>query len=168
VTAILAAIGAAVAGPSIYARFTEASVNGGAGRQDIWHVGWLAFTQNWLVGAGYENFAFAYDKAYINVFQPFYTHWHRAPHNLLLGTAVELGVLGLAFMLLAWFGQFKMLSFIDVADQRFGLRLTLQGCVLAMFTVAMFSDIMSRKYIWLLFMLIALTRNARTEPAHNA
>ena len=164
----LAVMGALIAGPSLYNRFVEAAVNGGAGRADIWHVGLLAFTQNWLFGAGYENFPFAYDKAYIHVFQPFFTNWHRAPHNLLLGTAVDLGIIGLAFMLIAWFGQFKTLSFIDAMDRRFGLRITLQGCVVAMFVIAMFSDIMARKYIWLLFMLIALTRNARTEPGANA
>lgn len=168
ITSALVIIGGIIAGPSIYSRFMEAGVNGGAGRTDIWQVGLAAFGQNWMFGAGYENFAFAYDKAYIHVFQPFFANWHRAPHNLLLGTAVDLGIIGLAFMLIAWFGQFKMLSFIQSLDERYGLRITLQGCVLAMFAVAMFSDIMARKYIWLLFMLIALTRNARTEIQSNA
>lgn len=157
---VLAVVGAAVAGPSIGARFSEALVNGGAGRLDIWHVGWIAFTQNWLFGAGYENFPFAYDKAYMQVFQPFYASWHRAPHNLLLGTAVDLGVVGLGLMLAAWVSQFRLLAPVGREDPRYGLKLALQACVIALFIVAMFSDIMTRKYTWLLFMLIALTRNA--------
>lgn len=165
---VLAVLAAIVAGPMVFARFSEASVNGGAGRTDIWHVGWVAFTQNWLFGAGFENFAWAYDRAYMQVFQPFYTNWHRAPHNVFLGTAVDLGIIGLALMLLAWIGQFKLLDFIADTDARFGLRITLQASVVALVIVSLFSDIMISKYTWLLFMLIVLTRNTRMESAPNA
>lgn len=168
VCAVLAAIGAVISGPAILGRFSEAAVNGGAGRADIWHVGWVAFTQNWLFGAGYENFAFAYDRAYMQVFQPFYTNWHRAPHNVFLGSAVDLGIIGLGLMMIAWIGQFKMLDFIEDTDSRYGLRLALQASVIALVVVALFSDIMISKYTWLLFMMIALTRNARPESATHA
>jgi O-antigen ligase len=167
-SAALAAVAALVAGPMVLQRFSEASVNGGAGRTDIWHVGWIAFTQNWLFGAGFENFAWAYDRAYMQVFQPFYTNWHRAPHNVFLGTAVDLGIIGLGLMLLAWISQFKLLDFITDGDARFGLRITLQASVVALVIVALFSDIMISKYTWLLFMLIVLTRNTRMESAPNA
>lgn len=166
--AALAIPALAVAGPNLIQRFSSAGLDGGAGRSEIWHVGLLAFTQNWLFGAGYENFAFAYDRAYIHVFQPIYAGFHRAPHNLLLGTGVELGVIGLALMLLAWLGQFKLLNFINSNDPRYGLRIALQACLVGMFVIAMFSDIMVRKYIWLLFMVIVLTRNVQIEKKKHA
>lgn len=165
---VLAIAGAALAGPMLIQRFGQATINGGAGRADIWHVGWVAFTQNWLFGAGYENFAFAYDRAYMQVFQPFYTNWHRAPHNIFLGNSVDLGIFGLALIVIAWVSQFKMLNFIQATDTRYGLRLALQASVIALIVVACFSDIMISKYTWLLFMMIALTRNAQLEPSRHA
>lgn len=168
VCSALAAIGALVAGPQIIGRFSQAASTGGAGRTDIWRVGLAAFRENWLFGAGYENFTYAYDRVYIHVFQPIYAGWTRAPHDLLLSTSVELGIVGLVLMLVAWLGQYKTLSPIGTQDPRYGLRLTLQGCLLGMFTIAMFSDIMIRKYLWLLFILIVLTRNAQMEPRPDA
>jgi hypothetical protein len=160
----IAAVVAAFSWSYLENRFQLAAVNGGAGRLDIWRVGLLAFQQNWLLGAGYADFQFAYDRAYIHVFQPFATQWDKASHDLLLGTGVELGVIGLVLTLLAWWGQYKMLDPIGRGDARYPLRVTLQGCVLGLFVVALFSDIMIQKFIWLLFMLVVLTRNAVPDP----
>jgi exopolysaccharide production protein ExoQ len=141
-------------------RWSTAFQNGGAGRVSIWQVGWIAFKQNWLFGAGYNNFPFAYDRAFMSTFQSFYANWHRGSHNILLGTAVELGIVGLVLLLLAWYGQFRLLAPIEQADVRYPLRLSLEGALIALFVCGLFADIMIEKYLWLAFMLVALTRNA--------
>jgi O-antigen ligase len=148
-----------VAGPGYFDRWALAQQNGGAGRMSIWHVGLLAFKQNWLVGAGYANFPFAYDRAFIHVYESFYAQWHRASHNIVLGTAVELGAIGLILLVAGWVAQFRTLRFIQPADVRFPLRLALEGALIALFVSGFFLDIMIEKYVWLAFMLVALTYN---------
>lgn len=156
----LVALAVAVSGPaSFFARWAEAGVNGGAGRASIWAVGAVAFKQNWLVGAGYGNFPFAYDRAFIQTFQPFYANWHRASHNILLNSGVELGVIGLILLLFAWWGQFRLLKDVKPDDTRFPLKLALEGTLIGLFVCGMFADIMIEKYVWLAFMLVVLTRN---------
>lgn len=153
---------------SLITRFQTSLTSGGAGRVDIWKVGFAAFKHFWLLGAGYNNFAFAYDKAFLEAYQLHFAGFHRAPHNLLLGTGVELGLLGLLLLLLAWFGHFKILSAIPPQDARFPVRLALEGALIASFIAAMFLDIMVTKYIWLTFMAVLLVRNTKTETPPNA
>lgn len=166
----MAAIVVATSGQSLIRRFGESTITGGAGRADIWHVGFLAFKQHWLFGAGYANFPFAYDGAFIQVPELLYTHWHRASHNILLNTAVELGVIGLIFFVCAWIGQFRLLSIVQRDHRLYPLRLALEGSLIGLFIAGLFADIMAMKYAWLPFILIALTRNAilaeRKVPVH--
>lgn len=166
----LSGIALAVTGPAHFIeRWALAGENGGAGRISIWHTGLLAFKQNWLFGAGYGNFPFAYDRAFIETFQPFYANWHRASHNILLGTAVELGLIGLVLLVLAWIGQFRLLGNIAATDVRYPMRLALESSLIGLFVCGLFADIMIWKYVWLAFMLVVLTRNAsvpQEKPVH--
>lgn len=159
-SALVAVLGLAATGGSVASRWALAAQNGGAGRVSIWQVGWIAFKENWLFGAGYGNFPFAYDRAFMQTFQSFYANWHRASHNIILGTAVELGIIGLALLLLAWYGQFKLLAPIEPTDTRYPLRLALESALIGLFVCGLFADIMIEKYLWLAFMLVALARNA--------
>lgn len=148
-------------------RWSIAAATGGAGRASIWHTGFQAFKENWLFGAGYGSFPFAYDHVFITTFQPDNAHWHRASHNIFLGTAVELGVIGLILLLLAWWGQFRLLSRIAIGDARFPARLALEASLVGLFVCGMFADIMIEKYVWLAFMLVVLTHNT-TAPERSA
>lgn len=152
---------------SLIERFQTSLSSGGAGRIDIWKVGFAAFKEFWLLGAGYNNFAFAYDKAFLQVYQLHYAGFHRAPHNLLLGTGVELGLLGVFLVLLAWYGHWRILSSIPMDDPRYPVRLALEGALIASFVAALFLDMMVSKYLWLTFMLVLMVRNTKTEtPPH--
>lgn len=162
---LFAVLGVVATGGSIFSRWALATQNGGAGRVSIWQVGWIAFKQNWLFGAGYGNFPFAYDHAFMQTFQSFYANWHRASHNIILGTAVELGIIGLTLLLLAWYGQFKLLAPIAQTDTRYPLRLGLESALIGLFVCGLFADIMIEKYLWLAFMLVTLVRN--TSPVER-
>lgn len=146
----------------LWERFGEAISTGGAGRTSIWRVGIMAFKQHWFIGAGYNNFADAYDRVFLETpHQMFGTaEWHRAPHNLLVGTSVELGIIGLILMLAAWGGQFRMLSNIPFNDEEYPMRVAVEAAILGTFIAALFLDVMIFKYVWLTFMLAALVRNA--------
>jgi putative inorganic carbon (HCO3(-)) transporter len=147
---------------SLWDRFTQAFSTGGAGRTSIWRVGVIAFKSHWLLGAGYNNFPNAYDQAFLQTPNQMWAMatWHRASHNLLVGTAVELGIVGLALLLVAWFTQFRTLRNIPRGDELYPMRVALEAAVIGTFIAALFLDVMIFKYVWLTFMLIALVRNA--------
>jgi O-antigen ligase len=154
----------------LWDRVGQAFTSGGSGRVPIWHVGVTALKSHWLLGAGYNNFTFAYDQAFLQTAQTQFADWHRAPHNLLLGTSVELGILGLVLLLAAWVAQFRMLRHVPATDTDFPIRLALEGALIGSFIAAMFLDVMIMKYLWLTFMLAAIVRNAHLtrETAVNA
>lgn len=159
---VVAALGIAaiVSAPTLIDRWSGALSSGGAGRTDIWHVGLEAFKQNWLFGAGFNNFPLAYDRAMMSVFQPQYIGWNRAPHNIIVGNSVELGIIGLALLLIGWYTQFRAMRAIGPEDPRFRMRLLLEASLLGLFVSGLFADVMLTKYLWLAFMLVSLTRNA--------
>lgn len=150
------------AGPANFvSRWTEALSNGGAGRTDIWKVGWLAFKNNWLFGAGFNNFEVAYNQAFIHVFQPLFIGWSHEAHNVELQAAVELGIIGLILLLSCWWVQFRLLKHIDTEDPRYPMRLAAEGGVLALFVSGIFALQMEFKYTWVAFMLCVMIRNTR-------
>ncbi len=149
---------------NVLARFSSAEASGGAGRLDIWRVGLLAFREHFWLGAGYSNFPLAYDQAFINVSEHYYTHWHRAPHNILLSFGVELGIVGLVIFLAAWFVQFRTLRAIRRDDPLYAVRIAIEGALIGLFIAGLFLDVMHTKYLWLAFMLAMLVRNAALAP----
>jgi O-antigen ligase len=153
---------------SVSHRWALAGANGGAGRLAIWKVGWRAFQENWLLGAGYNNFPQAYNHAYINVYQSFVANWSRASHNVIIGTAVELGVVGAILLVLAWYGQFRMLSNIQPESRQYPVRLALESSLIGLFVAGFFLDLMIEKYVWLAFMLVALARNAVIDEKRSS
>jgi O-antigen ligase len=163
-------VGGAIAGPFLVNRFSTALSSGGAGRVGIWETGWAAFKENWLFGAGYANFPFAYDRAYLTVFQGLDTHFHRGAHNILLGAAVETGIIGVGLLLIAWLQTFRLLSPIREDDYRYPMKIAVQAAIVGLFVASMFVESMITKYIWLAFMLAVMIYNARplAMPARNS
>lgn len=149
---------------SIASRFAEAGPTGGAGRLDIWRVGLLAFREHFWFGAGYGNFPIAFDNAFIGVFEHHYTHWHRAPHDILLSAGVELGVVGLIIFLAGWVMQFRAMRTIKRTDPLYSVRIAAEGALLGLFAAGIFLGTFEYKYQWLAFMLIMLIRNASLAP----
>ena len=149
---------------NVVSRFSTAAASHGAGRLDIWRIGLVAFRDHFWVGAGFSNFPLAYDNAFINVFETHYTRWHRAPHNILLSTGVELGILGLVIFLIAWYMQFRTLRSIAPDNPYYAVRIAVEGALIGLFVAGLFLDIMMTKYVWLAFMLAMLVRNAAYTP----
>jgi O-antigen ligase len=152
---------------AIWTRFSQVGTNGGSGRVDIWRVGLESVKQHWLTGVGVGGFPAAFDQTFLSVYQPFYTHWHRAPHNLFLESIVELGLIGLILMLLGWIGQFRMLNGIGKDDKYFDLRVAAQGAILGLFAASLFADIMYIKYTWMAFCAAALVRSLWIESQRS-
>lgn len=88
-----------------YSRWEGASASRGAGRLDIWLVGWAAAKDHGFIGAGLANFPVVYDtyKAAAEVFRG----EGRAPHNIYLEVTVELGLVGFLLFVLALRSQMQ-------------------------------------------------------------
>jgi O-antigen ligase len=155
----LAAVCGTLTQSSLGDRFAAALSSGGSGRTDIWQVGIAAARAHWLIGAGYNNFAFAYDQAFLQATQVHFMSWHRAPHDILLNVVVELGIPGTLLLVAAWYGQLQMMRGIGPADPKFPLRLALEAAIIGTFVAALFLDVMVMKYVWLTFALVAILYN---------
>jgi hypothetical protein len=142
---------------SLSARFSDAVSTGGAGRLRIWAVGWDALKRHWLLGAGVGNFVDAYQKSFINVFQT-RPDWVQASHNSFLTLAVELGILGLLLVVVACVAQWRTLRLIGKTDPMYDIRIALEGAMLGLFVAALFLELTTNKYTWLLFETVAAAR----------
>lgn len=148
--------------PSVWQRFADPEQAELGGRSGIWAVAKEAFQQHWLAGAGTGDFRLAYSQAYIHVAQHSSTvhPWFEDSHNLIASTAVELGVIGIIVMLAAWFLQFRVTRSIPRAEPFGAYRSIVEAATLGLFVAAMTVDMMWYKYLWIVFMLGVLTRNA--------
>ncbi|MDR3635586.1 MAG: O-antigen ligase family protein [Isosphaeraceae bacterium] len=152
VTALL--VGGAVQLPGAAALVTQradvALSSGGSGRVDIWSVGIAIFESAPVAGVGFANFpvAFTMDRivASAATADPGIS---RAPHNIIIGTLGELGLVG--FILLVLF----LLPL--VARGGWGSdAAVVQAALASLMTAALFLDILSnRKQVWLLIGIAA-------------
>jgi hypothetical protein len=145
------ALAASLTVPMVWVRFGNAIATGGSGRTSIWHTALAAVGAYWPLGAGIDNFANAYDSKYLTVFQHYGAGWHRASHDIFLQAIVELGIIGLALLLLALYVQFNLVGDIRPDDELFDYRLMVQGGMVALLVAAVFIDMMGYKYLWFLF-----------------
>jgi O-antigen ligase len=157
--------------PSLYAatvgRLADAISSGGTGRTDIWEIGLGVWTGNPVAGVGYGAFPSALTLEVVRatpLFTPD-TGFLTPPigsHSLLVGTVVELGVIGLLFVLaFLW----------NVVRPRRGdapLAEMARLAVLAMVVQALFLDILGRKQLWLFIAIacgLSLATRLRTADA---
>jgi O-antigen ligase len=154
---------------NVLMRFGNAQSTGGAGRTDIWKVGISAFRDHPLFGAGFSNFPLAYDRAFLTISESYYTRWHRAPHDLLVQTIVEVGLVGAVLLGIALWRQFRILRIVPPDHPFYSLRLALEATMVGLLFASVFLDMMETKYLWLAFILVALARNTfiTTTPQPN-
>lgn len=131
-------------------RAAQSLGSGGSGRLEIWAVGLTMFAANPLVGVGLGNFPIAFDgfaianaPGALAAGGPLIAG--RGPHSLLLGSAVETGVIGVGLLAL----------FLATALVRGGRARSTEGmlvlvALVSLLVQAMFLDILLQKQLWLL------------------
>ncbi len=107
------------------------------------------------MGAGFYNFADAYDSKYLAVYQQYQAGWHRVAHNIVLQTLVELGVVGAIILVVALYYQFTLVNDIGPDDDLYDYRLMTQAGMIAVLVAALFIDLVIYKYLWFLFATMA-------------
>jgi O-antigen ligase len=148
---------------AFYGRFQEAPKSGGSGRLDIWTVGLVAFQHYGLVGAGLNNFPFAYTN-YANAakFQGF----DRDAHNIYLSIAVESGVVGLLLFFLAVRAQLRGIA--SPPDNQEGvdyLRVATEAVAWGLLVYGFFGTIVWSKEFWFAWMLLGGVIGVSAESA---
>jgi O-antigen ligase len=154
---------------SPWERFSTALSGGGSGRLAIWRVGWEALKHHWLIGAGVGMYPNAYDEVLIRVYQSSFQQWDRVAHNTILSTAVELGIVGLILLVLAWRAQWAGLRDLRRSGAiSSDLMLVLEASLIGVTIASFFLSILTLKLVYLLLIVIALTRSLALSQARAA
>ena len=144
---------------SPWQRFSDALSHGGSGRLQIWLVGLHAFKEHWLLGAGAGMFQYAYDQSLIKVYQSVFAQWHKVAHNTPLSVLVELGTVGFVMFCVAWYRQWNIFKDTRANDGLRDLKVTLQAAMLGITVSSIFLSVLTAKFLWLLFMVMAVVRS---------
>jgi O-antigen ligase len=125
-------------------RASTALATGGTGRLDIWTIGARIYESAPILGVGYANFPIAYTPEVVRSVDVSYLALSGAgSHNLLVGTLVELGPIGL--ITLAFF-----LGPLLVREGWGPDAAVVRTVLVALITTALFVDIVAdRKQVWL-------------------
>jgi exopolysaccharide production protein ExoQ len=159
-------------GAMVADRADTAASSGGAGRTDIWAVGYEIFSESPIIGVGYANFPVAFTASVIRSANVTYdVGAGRGPHNVVVGTVGELGIVGIALLAL----------FVLPLALRRGWgpdAAVVQAIVLSLMIDALFIDILgNRKQVWIAIGMAAGLAYLRqrsqqsgdaTEPAGTA
>ena len=147
--------------PAVWTRFAKdpSEQGSGSGRTEIWRTGLHAISDHWFFGQGLGSFGRVYDRNILAVYQSSFEGWGRPSHSIIVGTVVELGVVGLTLVLLAWYSSFRQLRVIAPTSQRYSLRLAFEATLLGLFVQALFIDPYFIKYFWLALSLVFSLNN---------
>jgi exopolysaccharide production protein ExoQ len=131
-------------------RTALATATGGAGRTDIWTVGLTIFGSSPVTGVGYANFPVAYGPRLVATADVATSRGYgRAPHSIVIGTIGELGLIGLACLVL----------FLAPLALRRGWgpdAAVVQAILASLMISALFLDVLgNRKQVWLAIGLAA-------------
>ncbi|MBC5798929.1 MAG: O-antigen ligase family protein [Candidatus Eremiobacteraeota bacterium] len=153
-------IGISIAVPNTWQRFMDPSQGDASGRTDIWNVGLHAFPHFWLYGSGFATYEYVYSLFLVQSYQRQFAGWDRPSHSLVLGTSVELGIIGLGLVLLAWFLSLRQTWSVRADHPLAPIAYGAEGACVGLFVAALTLDMLWFKYLWLAFMLGIMTSNA--------
>lgn len=139
--------------PGMFARFNTA--DRGAGRLDIWIVGLHALPTYGLLGAGLDTFPTVYDQFAQHATK--FVGLARAPHNIYLGAAVELGIFGVVLVILLARQHLRLARKTAQRSYDKHVRfqvISLEAALWGLLVCALFLDVLWEEYLWLNLMLI--------------
>jgi O-antigen ligase len=162
--------GSVAAMPGLFtSRFEQTTEDRGAGRVDIWENGLQALRHYGILGAGLDRFPDAYNK-YLYVASED-RGYSRGPHNIYLGTAVELGIVGITLLALIIWTHLLPAAKACRGDPSESSRLRLISCEAAcwgLLVSGLFMDVLWEEYFWLAWMLLVLATRTRQVSRASA
>jgi O-antigen ligase len=155
--------GSLAAMPGLFVlRFQDTIADRGAGRMDIWENGLQALRHYGILGAGLDRFPDAYNK-FLYVSSE-YRGFSRASHNIYLGTAVELGIVGITFLALILWSHLLRAAKAYRSDLKESSRLRLisyEAAFWGLLVQGFFYGILWEEYLWLAWMLLIMATRGR-------
>jgi O-antigen ligase len=148
--------------------FAEGTVASGAGRLDIWRVAVQIFRGHWLLGSGIGTFVPAYNRAFFLAYEPRFAGWYRDPHSILLSTAAELGLVGIALMVVGLILQYRSVRLIGTNHPYPWLRTVFTAAFVGLLVASFFVDVLSTKFAWLLFTEMLVFASIAAHPSLQA
>ncbi len=133
-------------------------VDRGAGRVDIWIASLAIVPRYGILGAGWNNFVVAYTTVAGEA--PHFYGYTRGSHNIYLGMLIETGIVGLAFLFLAFRSQLR--------EARHRFLVPYEAACWGMLVSGFTLDIVWRKSFWFCWILLAMAvRYQREKPAER-
>jgi O-antigen ligase len=129
----------------------------GAGRTEIWSVGLRALEEYIWFGAGRANFRTVYEDQVVGS--------AKASHSTFLGTWVELGLVGLVFLVLIFIIHLRMAKGLyrrPLSETAFFV--AIEAASVGFLVIAFFGDILWRKQVWMPWILMVWASRLREEP----
>jgi O-antigen ligase len=148
---------------SFFTRLQEAGESGGAGRWSIWHAGFAALKHYGLIGAGLDNYERVY-KDFAGA-APVFWGTGRASHNIYLGMGVEVGLIGLGLMLVAFVIQIRAArkAFVTSVAVARPMLISFEATCIALLVAGCFLDVFWRKWFWFSWILLAAVTRLLVE-----
>jgi hypothetical protein len=165
-----AGLGLSVLFPAVWIRFAtdDGAQGSGTGRTFIWATGLLNFKDHFFTGSGIGTYGTVYDKNFFNAYQAVFQGWSRPGHSIIVSSLVELGVVGLALILAAWFLTFRELRAVPARSRLSMMRIALEATLIALFYESLTIDTLYLKFYWLAFALVLMVAGAaRREQAEE-
>lgn len=166
---LLVLVMAAAMPEGLSSRLKQAETDRGAGRLDIWIVGWNALKHRALLGAGISNFPLAYSE-YAG-YAPHFRHMTNDAHNIYLLISVEEGSIGLLLFLLALKKQFDLASKYRTQAKPNVTLLACEAGLCGILVAGFFGSIVWDKTFWLscVCLSFAITlQSSALNPGHGA
>jgi O-antigen ligase len=175
---LLALPGLVAVGPALWERLAEGATlaDRGAGRLDIWRVGWVVIQHQPVVGVGLGGFPLIYFDYLSQATGISWRHvlgvartLERYPHNTYLGVTAELGMVGLGLLVatLAVHLRAVVASWRALGARRHPaapLLLVPIAMLVAVTVLAVGFDVGLRKFLWLSLALAAIGRPGIGTP----
>jgi O-antigen ligase len=144
--------------PAVVARLATSVSTGGAGRTAIWQVDVHAWLQHPIFGWGAGSAFQAYSANLLSVAPHDFAGWDRPPHNLVLNTLVNLGIVGFVLLAIAFVLTLRQLRRIPRGDRLYDLRVGLTASLVGIAVASLFIDNTTEKYVWIVLCAIAQLR----------
>jgi O-antigen ligase len=151
--------------PNVIQRAIADEGNGGSGRTSLWRVGITAFAQHPFAGTGAGSYATVYDRWYLRIFERVDPGWGMASHDIVLHYGVELGLVGLLFVVAWCVAQWMLARALPASGLLGDVRTICLASLVAFAFVAFFIDVFDVKFVWLTFALVAQARNVQLYEA---
>jgi O-antigen ligase len=154
---------------AITARFEVTLEDRGAGRLDVWNGAIEAFEDHPVAGVGLDGFPDAVDR-YRYVYSRLFTG-AKESHNIYVGIAVELGVIGLALLLCMAGDHLLAVARVFRSDPNGLVRFRLishEAACWGLLTCGFFLDLLWESYFWMAWILLILAVRARRSSQITA